>query len=133
MTRLDKADSLVMGDEGERVRARRERLVMGKRELAELAGVSRDTLAAIEDGRGFRRSSLTKIENALADAEALAGLDAPTATASAADVDVVEFRIEGVLGVASVVVKGPVRDVREFEGSIARILRQVQQGQDAPD
>lgn len=127
MVRISRADSPVMSDEGERVRARRERLAMSKLELADLAGVSRDTLAAIEAGQGFRRSSLTKIEKALGEAEAEAGIDAPPTKVASDDQDLVEFRVEGVLGVSSVVVRGPVRDVREFEGSIARILRQVQQ------
>lgn len=133
MARLDKEQSLVMSDEGARVKARRERLAMGKRELAELAGVSRDTLAAIEDGQGFRRSSLTKIEKALDEVEAEAGIEAPPVDVRADEQDLVEFRVEGVLGVQAVVVRGPVRDVREFEGSIARILRQAAQGGLSPD
>ena len=132
MARLDKAHSGVMSDEGERVKARRERLAMGKRELAEMAGVSRDTLAAIEAGEGFRRSSLTKIEAALDAAEAEAGYEAPPVSVKAEEQDLVEFRVEGVLGVQAVVVRGPVRDVREFEGSIARILREVQAGESPP-
>lgn len=128
MARLDKEQSGVMSDDGQRVRARRERLGMGKRELAAMAGVARDTLAAIEEGQGFRRSSLTKIERALDEAEAEAGIDAPPAKVSADEQDLVEFRVEGVLGVQAVVVRGPVRDVREFEGSIARILQQAATG-----
>lgn len=127
MARLDAADSGFMSDDGARIKERRERLAMGKRELAELAGVSRDTLAAIETGQGFRRSSLTKIERALSQVEAEAGIDVPPVKVADEDQDLVEFRVEGVLGVQAVVVRGPVRDVREFEGSIARILRQVQQ------
>lgn len=133
MVRLNAAHSGVMSEEGDRVTARRERLHMSKVELAEMADVSRDTLAAIEAGEGFRRSSLTKIEQALEAAEAEAGIDAPPVTVAADDQDLVEFRIEGVLGVQSVVVRGPVRDVREFEGSIARILRQVQQNNEGDE
>lgn len=129
MARLEKEHSGVMGDEGERVRIRRERLNMGKVELAESAGVSRDTLAAIEEGKGFRRSSLTKIEHALERAEEEAGIVTPPNHATTSSDDLVEFRVEGIVGVAAVVVRGPVRDIEKFEGSIARILRQMQHGE----
>ena len=128
MARLDRQESGPMSDEGAQVRQRRERLSMDKVTLAELADVSRDTLAAIERGEGFRRSSLTKIETALERAEEEAGIDTPPVRRETTGEDLVEFRVEGVLGVASVVVKGPVRDMRELEASIARILSQVQRG-----
>jgi transcriptional regulator with XRE-family HTH domain len=51
--------------EGDEVRARRARLGIDVKPLAELAGVNRDTLAAIEAGQGFRTSSLGKIKRAL--------------------------------------------------------------------
>ena len=133
MARLNRAESGVMGDEGEKVRQRRERLVLGKQALAKEAGVSRDTLAAIEDGQGFRRSSLTKIEQTLSRLEEEAGLDTPPASSDLTEDDLVEFRIEGVMGVKAVVVRGPIRDVEKFENSIARILRQVQSGIETPE
>lgn len=117
-----------MSNEGQRVKERRERLGLDKKGLAAEAGVNRNTLAAIEAGESFNRTSLAKIERKLDELEVEAGFDAPPATSQAGDQDLVEFRIEGVLGVAAVVVKGPVKDVREFEGSIARILKQVQGG-----
>lgn len=129
MARLGKEHLGDMSTEGDRVRERRERLGIDKKELAEAAGVNRNTLAAIERGESFNRTSLAKIERALDRLDIEAGLDAPPVRTSAADQDLVEFRVEGVLGVSAVVVRGPVRDVREFEGSIARILRQVQAGQ----
>jgi len=64
----------VPGADGERVQARRERLGLDKGRLASDAGVSRDTLAAIERGHGFRRSSLTKIERVLEGYEVESGL-----------------------------------------------------------
>lgn len=129
MARLGSEHLADMSDEGERVRARRERLGLDKKELAAEAGVNRNTLAAIESGDSFNRTSLAKIERALEALELEAGINTPPTRASGQDQDLVEFRIEGVLGVASVVVKGPVRDVEQFEGSIARILRQIQEGQ----
>jgi transcriptional regulator with XRE-family HTH domain len=124
--RLSKEHLADMSNEGQRVRERRERLGMDKKELAGEAGVNRNTLAAIEAGESFNRTSLAKIERALTALEQEAGFDAPPAGVSVDEQDLVEFRVEGVLGVQAVVVRGPVRDVREFEGSIARILRQVQ-------
>jgi transcriptional regulator with XRE-family HTH domain len=128
MTRLGSEHLADMSTEGMRVRERRERLGVDKKELAAAAGVNRNTLAAIEAGESFNRTSLAKIERALDSLELEAGINAPIHVAPDAQ-DLVEFRIEGVLGVASVVVRGPVKDVREFEGSIARILRQIQQGE----
>lgn len=129
MARLGSEHLADMSDEGQRVKARRERLGLDKKELAAEAGVNRNTLAAIEAGDSFNRTSLAKIERALEALELEAGINTPPTRAASQDQDLVEFRIEGVLGVASVVVKGPVRDVEQFEGSIARILRQIQEGQ----
>lgn len=126
MTRLGREHLGDMSTEGDQIRERRERLGLDKKGLAQEAGVNRNTLAAIERGDSFNRSSLAKLERTLDALEKEAGFDAPPAMAAANEVDLVEFRIEGVLGVQAVVVKGPVKDVRQFEGSIARILRQVQ-------
>ena len=126
MSRLDKEHSGVMDTEGQRVRARRKWLGMTQDELAEEAHVNRDTLGAIEGGKGFRRSSLTKIEVALDRLEEASGKDAPLVVSDLTRDRLVEFRVEGVPGVDAVVVKGPIEDVATFEASIARILRQVQ-------
>lgn len=72
--RLETAQSGVVNTEGETVRRRRERLGMDKSALAVRAKVNRDTVNAIEDGKGYRRSSLTKIEQALDVAEEQRGL-----------------------------------------------------------
>lgn len=126
MARKTTEHSGVMSDEGVGVRARRERLGIGKKELAEEAGVSRDTLAAIEDGRNFRRASLTRIERALSKLEEEVGFSAPPPTPGAAD-DLIEFRVEGVYGARAIIVKGPVRDIAELEASVDRIMRRLAQ------
>lgn len=130
MARLGKEHLGGMSDEGRRVKQRRERLGVDKQELAKEARVNRNTLAALERGDSFNRTTLAKVERALDALELEAGIHAPPVQAVADEQDLVEFRVEGVMGVRAVVVKGPVRDVREFEGSIARILRQVQSGTD---
>lgn len=132
MERLHREHLSDVSDEGELVRARRERLGMDKKALAAESGVNRNTLAALEEGDSFNRTTLAKVERALSRLEDEAGIDAPVARAKAGDEDIIEFRVEGVLGVHSVVVKGPIRDIRKFEDSIARILRQVQ-NPDTPD
>lgn len=133
MGRLGREHLGGMSDEGKDVTARRERLGLKKTELAAEAGVSRNTLFAIEEGKSFNRATLARIERALAQLEEEAGFDAPPVTSDMTEQDLVEFRIEGVMGVEAVVVKGPVKDVEKFETSIARILRQVQSGTETPE
>lgn len=117
MTPRHTADSDDMSPDGERVRARRERLGMDKLHLAEQAGVSRETLAAIEKGQGFRRSSLTKIEKVLRELEQEAGLpDIPQASeasrAPAPSITVVR------LSIGEVVVEGPVENLAELQATV---------------
>lgn len=133
MARLGREHLGGMSEEGDRVRRRRERLGIDKSSLAREARVNRNTLTAIEGGESFNRTTLAKIEKALDALELEAGIDTPPAQVAANEQDIVEFRVEGVMGVQAVVVRGPVKDVREFEGSIARILRQVAQGTEGGD
>ncbi|HET6916646.1 MAG TPA: helix-turn-helix transcriptional regulator [Acidimicrobiales bacterium] len=119
-----------MSDEGRRIRERRERLGLDKKELAEEAEVHRNTLSALENGESFNRSTLAKLERALDRLELEAGINAPPVETDESDQHIVKFRVEGIMGVRAVTVEGPVQDVREFEGSIARIIRQVQAGTD---
>lgn len=128
MARLGREHLGGMSEEGDRVRRRRERLGIDKSSLAREAHVNRNTLSAIEGGESFNRTTLAKIERALDELELEAGINTPPAQVAAEEQDIVEFRVEGVMGVQAVVVRGPVKDVRQFEGSIARILRQVAQG-----
>jgi transcriptional regulator with XRE-family HTH domain len=79
--RVDASVSVpAMTDAGQAVRARQEHLGLSMVALAEAAGISRDTLSEIEHGQGFRRSSLTKIERVLNDAEEEAGFIASLPT-----------------------------------------------------
>lgn len=75
--RSERADSGPVSDEGDRVKRRRERIGYDKKRLAEEAGVSRDTLFAIEEGKGFRRDSLTKLERRLGEVEEELGITDP--------------------------------------------------------
>ena len=131
MARQDTAQSGPVSDEGDNVRRRRERLGMSKGELADAAGVNRDTLAAIESGEGFRRVSLTKIERALLTAEQEAGLDAPPAVkpepTSAPRMVVVRIKSEH----GEVVVEGPVEDIATLRAEALALLRGMAQPGDS--
>lgn len=123
MAREDRADLGPVSREGDEVRARRERAGLHKNELADLAGVSRETVAAIEAGEGFRRSSLAKIENALTAFEELHGITAPprpTDPAPAAP-RVVTFHLTG-SGI-DVALTGPVEDLAELQATVQELLR----------
>ena len=121
MARLSKAQSGVMGNEGARIRARRDALGMDIAPLAKEIGVNRQTLAAIEDGQGYRQSTLTKILKGLDRLEAEAGLTRPTQSAEAG---MIEFEVSGDFGV-KVVVRGPVTDAQALEASVNRIIQNI--------
>ena len=122
MNRLPKAQSLTM-NEGAEVQARRERLGMDKKQLAIEAGVSRQTLAEIEAGKGFRASSLTKIVRALERAEAEAGITGTPAQGVESS-DFIEFDVSGDFGV-HVIVKGPIRDADLLRRQVAELVRDI--------
>lgn len=128
MARKDAEQSAVMGDEGERVKSRRERLGMTKVQLGELSGVDRTTIWAIEEGQGFRMDSLAKIHRALDQAEADEGLhsDIP---AGAGD-SLVTFNIQMPDGGATVTVQGPVADADKIAESVRRMLAEPDDTED---
>lgn len=89
---------------------------MSQAELAREAGVNRDTVAAIERGQGFRRSSLTKIEKALDAIEEESGIHTPPPVPQPVEFEV---RIEGEPAI-TVIARGP-----GAEEEIARLLRRL--------
>lgn len=128
MARLGREHLGDMSAEGDQVRERRERLGMEKKELAEEAGVNRNTLAAIERGESFNRTSLAKIERALSSLEQEVGLVGTTAPAAAAkEPDLIEFDITGDFGV-HLVVKGPVADAEILKRQVVDIIREIRKG-----
>ena len=120
MARLRVTASGVVGD-GDRVKERREALGMPKSALAELAGVDRATLAAVENGQGFRQASLKKIERALDDFEEEAGYNAPPMSDTAPP-PIVVVRLTNPSG-WQVVVEGPVTNRDEIEETAQRLIR----------
>lgn len=126
MGRKDRADLPAMSNEGSQIRARRERLGMGIKDLAAEADVSRDTLSDLESGtKDFRQATLGKVQRALDRLEVEAGLDAPPASEST-PAGLVRFTVKGVYGVEALVVEGPVGDIAELEAAVDRIMRRVQ-------
>jgi transcriptional regulator with XRE-family HTH domain len=120
----------VTTDDGKDIAAWRERMHMTIDELAKEAKVDPDTLSKWEQGKRKPQPRTRKAVLAALDRlKEEEGYNAPPAAAE----DFVEFRIEGVMGVKAIVVKGPVKDVEQFENSIARIIRQVAQGETPAD
>lgn len=114
--------SVPVSDEtrGHAIKRRRLALGMSVNALAKKVEMDRATLTAAEAGDP-RTTDLTytRVENWLTDFEAEIGAADP----SPSD-DLVEFRLSGNFGV-DVVVKGPVANLAELEGSIARLLREM--------
>lgn len=121
MARLDAEDLPDMGDEGEQVKARRERLGVDAVDLAEAAGIHRNTLAALEKGQSGTRVTLVKVMRALEELELEAGISAPPAAApERSESQHVIVRLKNDVG--EVVVEGPVDDLAALEASAARLL-----------
>lgn len=99
------------------VQRRRERAGLHKNELAELAGVNRDTLGAIEAGGKFRRASMLKIEAALTAFEHEHGITAPPPSGRT----IVIVRLRNSAG-DEVAVEGPIDDIEALEASADRLL-----------
>ena len=110
---------------GHAIKRRRLALGMSINALAKKVEMDRATLTAAEAGDP-RSTDLTytRIEKWLDDFEAETGADEP-----AGPEELVEFRLSGNFGV-DVVVRGPVSNLAELEGSIARLLREMR---DHPD
>ena len=129
MNRLGKEHLAGVSEEGNRVRERRERLGMSKSDLAAEAKVNRNTLAAIEAGDSFNRTTLAKIERALDALEEEAGIGSPEPRQVGGE-DLIEFRLSGNFGV-DVVVKGPIKDRAELESAVAHLIREMR-GEPSP-
>jgi len=128
MGRKDRAHLLDMSNEGSQVRARRERLGMGIKDLAAEAGVSRDTLSDLESGtKDFRQATLYKVLRALDRIEEESGIDTPPPSEGPTNAPgLVRFEVKGVYGAEALVVEGPIENINELEEAVDRIMRRVQ-------
>jgi len=97
---------------------------MSLRQFSQHTGIARNTLSNVEDGAA-RRSSIRAVRAALERLEHEMGFDLPDADDAPNDLDLVEFQVAGNFGVR-VVVKGPVRDRRELEETVMRLINRMQ-------
>jgi DNA-binding XRE family transcriptional regulator len=112
-----------MSEERQHVRLRRNALRISQELLAREAGVNRDTVGAIESGLGFRRSSLTKIEEALDRIEEEAGIHAPPAK-QGGEPRLFTFKVTDPEGM-TIIAEGPVEDADELKRQVVDIMREI--------
>lgn len=123
MNRLGREHLGGMSNEGAEVQARRENLGWDKVDLADAAQVSRNTIAAIERGDSFNRTTLAKIQRALDEAEAEAGINAPAAKST--EEGLVEFEVDG----SRVIVRGPVANADELAAMVADLIKRTRESE----
>lgn len=123
---------------------RRLRLDMTQTQIADEAGISRDTVHAVESGGGSMRSR-RKITDALdrledeADLGPIAGeqptpAPTPTLPIPGRDEKVVRFIVRNVYGAEALVVEVPPENMDELERAVDRIMRRLQaRGPDSED
>lgn len=106
-------------DTGERIRERRARLGWSVKELAERAGLDRDTVASVEAGGNARIQTVHAIRRALSEAET----DPSSSVRPIGDPEdgLVEFTVEGHFGVRAVV-KGPIKDIDKLQAAVAKLM-----------
>jgi transcriptional regulator with XRE-family HTH domain len=107
---------------GRDIKARRDRIGLTIKELAELAGVSRDTLSDWERGaRDPQAKTVDLVLDALDRLEDEMGIKAPPAHGPSPGM--LRFEVTGVYGADALVVEGPVENLAELEAMIDRIMR----------
>lgn len=110
-----------MSDEtrGHAIKSRRLALgIKSLREFAEKTKVDRTAISNAEDGNGSG-GTYDRLEAWLDRFEEETGVD------DATDPAFVEFRLSGVFGIDSIIVKGPIADAVELEASVARLVREL--------
>lgn len=111
---------------GANLRQRRVALGISVRKLAELAGVDRSRVAAIEAGDStVRETTIGAVESALSAVENDRGVAPKVEPIGDPSQGLVTFEIRGNFGV-QVVVKGPVADVAALEASVAKLVADMQ-------
>ena len=130
MNGIDPSDSDPMIDSGALVRARRERLGASQGEVAEHAGVNRDTVSAVEHDTA-RPKSRRLVEAALTQMEAEAGLPAfgqplvertdPIEGAPG----LIRVEVPNLHGGQAFVVEGPVDDPEALAAAVDALMRRL--------
>lgn len=119
----------MVGEDGEEVRHRRERLGLTQAELGREAGgedtpIHRNTISAIEEGRSGNRMKMALVVRALDRLEEEAGITAPPPVAAPptqGEPRPIIVRGRTAAGV-EYAVEGPVEDLPELEASLQRLL-----------
>lgn len=134
MAPMDAEQSRPMRTDGADVTRRRERLKFEIYELADEAGVNRDTLSDWESGKTKRPQTETvnKVLSTLDRLEQEMGFNAPPARHPENEEHLVRFTVKGVYGAEALVVEGPVDDIAELEAAVDRIMRRIQGRADEP-
>lgn len=124
----DPTESTPVSESGDVVRARRERLGASQEEVAEAAGVNRDTVSAVEHDKSSGRTRRLVLE-ALTQMEEEAGFP-PYGQPLVRRVEPVEGApalirviVPGVYGADSIVVEGPVDDPEGLAAAVDAIMR----------
>lgn len=128
----DHADSLSVSDAGDRVRMRRERLGASQGEVADHAGVNRDTVSAVEHGQSSAKSRRL-VGDALTRMEEEAGLppigDEPLVRSVEPVGDgapqLLRIEVPGVHGARAIVVEGPVDNPEAIAAAVDAIMRRL--------
>jgi transcriptional regulator with XRE-family HTH domain len=119
------------------VTARRQRIGLKIKELAEHAGVSPDTLSDWE--RGLRNPQTETVDAVLSTLDRMEeemGFDAPpavTAIEGEGRPKLVRFKVEGVYGVDALTVEGPPENLPELLEAVDRIMRGNAQRRDTEE
>lgn len=117
------AGLLPMSDETRGHAIKRRRLALGiksLRDFADKSGVDRAAITKAEDGNGSE-GTYDRLEAWLTKFEEEVGADDST------DEGYIEFRLSGVFGVDSIIVKGPIGDAAELEQTVARLVRELRE------
>lgn len=112
-----------MSDETRGHAIKRRRLALGiksLRDFADKSGVDRAAITKAEDGNGSE-GTYDRLEAWLTKFEEEVGADDST------DEGYIEFRLSGVFGVDSIIVKGPIGDAAELEQTVARLVRELRE------
>lgn len=127
----EQSPPVTANEDVEQVRRRRQRIGMKITELAQEAGISRDTLSDLEAGnKRPHADTVEKVLVALERLETEMGMDAPPLPPGArylgdpAD-DLIEFVIEGTDGIRAVV-KGPIRNMEALQASAQKLIEGMQ-------
>lgn len=112
---------------GEQIKARRTAIGMSVAALAKRAGVDRGSLAALEDGRQVRDTTVAAVDKTLADLEHEMGMDVPSQVAPVEPdkPEPLRFTFRDIYGVGELIVEGPVDHPDELIASVAKLLAEI--------